>query len=157
MDHMIFVNCHKWLNAGINPRQLLFAFILLLFVWIPESEARPTIELENGRAKLAASCGTAHVKDLTGAIESELLEWCVKACEVHGYTQLTGFDLFAASDFSTLPKLGRAFWPIAEKITPQKCLPFQPLPQTREIGKKCLDYGKRIRVEGLLADYDGWG
>ena len=122
-------------------------------VWAAE---RSAIDLMSYRSKLTVSCDARSVASSTDAPPRELLEWCVKACEAHGYAQENGFELADVSDDTLPPRLDRSFWPWALKVTPTQCLPYQPVIKKPVSSKHCLEYRKGLTIKGMLASYDGW-
>lgn len=121
------------------------------------AEQRSAIDLRHFKSKITVSCDARPVAGATRAPPQELLEWCVKACEIHGYSQQNGYELADVSDFTLPPRLDRSLWPWARKMTPSQCLPFRPVMTKRVSNEKCLEYRQRVTVKGMLAIYGGWG
>jgi hypothetical protein len=121
------------------------------------AEQRSAIDLKHFESKIIVSCDAKLVAGSTRAPPRELLEWCVKACEIHGYSQQNGHGLAEVSDFTLPPRLDRSLWPWARKMTPTQCLPYRPVMTKRVENAKCLEYRQRVTVEGMLAIYGGSG
>ncbi len=121
------------------------------------AEQRSAIDLKHFESKITVSCDARPMGGLTRAPPRELLEWCVKACEIHGYDMQNGFELAEVSDYTLPPRLDRSLWPWARKMTPTQCLPFRPVMTKRVTNEKCLEYRQRVTVRGMLAIYGGTG
>lgn len=139
------------------PLHLFFGASLVILVTCPAWAAEGSaIDLKSYRSKLTVSCNARPVASSTIAPPQELLEWCVKACEAHGYGQENGFKLAEISDYTLPPRLDGSFWPWARKMTPGQCLPYRPVMKRPVSNKKCLEYRGRQSITGMLASYDGW-
>jgi hypothetical protein len=59
-------------------------------------------------------------------------------------------------DIIAIPKLSSSEWQLAEQLTPRECLPYQPIStHLGQQNKRCLAYGHRVEVSGMLASYSG--
>jgi hypothetical protein len=140
------------------PLLCLFGAVLSAVVACPVlAEQRSAIDLTHFESKITVSCDARPVAGSTRAPPQELLEWCVKACEIHGYSQKNGYELAEVSDYTLPPRLDRSLWPWARKMTPSQCLPFRPVTTKRVSNEKCLEYRQRVTVKGMLAIYGGSG
>lgn len=149
-------NC--WLSFVKAPSLCLLGAVLSAFVACPVlAGQRSAIDLTHCESKITVSCDAGPVAGSTRAPPQELLEWCVKACEIHGYSQQNGHELAEVSDFTLPPRLDRSLWPWARKMTPSQCLPYRPVMTKRVKNPKCLEYRQRVTVEGMLAIYGGSG
>lgn len=139
------------------PLRCFLPVFLLILVACPVSAMdRAIVDLSHFKSKLTVSCNARLAAGSTAAPE-ELLEWCVKACEVHGYDHEGSYSLDYVSDFTVPPRLARSLWPWARKITPSHCLPYQLVIKKPVSNEKCMKYRQRVTVKGLLAIYGGWG
>ena len=149
-------NC--WLSFVKAPSRCLLGGVLSAVIACPVlAEQRSAIDLTHFESKITVSCDARPVAGSTRAPPRELLEWCVKACEIHGYSQQNGYELAEVSDYTLPPRLGRSLWPWARKMTPSQCLPYRPVMTKRIKNPKCLEYRQRVTVEGMLAIYGGSG
>jgi hypothetical protein len=149
-------NCYKQKSVVASFRHFLGAALLLLVACPVSATDRSSVTLIHFKSELNVSCN-ARLAGSAVAPPQELLEWCVKACEVHGYDQDGGDYSPDVSDFTLPPRLDRALWPWARKMTPSQCLPFQPVMKKPVSNGRCLEYRQRVSVRGQLAIYGGWG
>lgn len=85
------------------------------------------------------------------------LEWCFKACEIHGIRESSSSH-FNVSDFSVDPVLSAADTQLAKEITPPACLPYEPISLVaKSKGNVCLRWGVTEKIYGLLVEYSGEG
>jgi hypothetical protein len=134
---------------------LLTLSMCLLFAWTTSAWGLPPIKLEDPRIQKVVYCSAAGAPAMNPAAEAGLMEWCIKACQIHGYDQQTGLDLIDVADFSESPKLSQKHWPAARKVTPTECLPYRPFVAINKTQKDCFTYGGRLRAAGFLADFSG--
>ncbi len=148
---------HRLALAKAHSRYILGAMLSGVVACPVLAEQRPAIDLSHFESKITVSCNARPVAALTRASPQELLEWCVKACEIHGYDMQNGFELAEVSDYTLPPRLDRSLWTWARKMTPSQCLPFRPVITQLVTNEKCMEYRQRVTVKGMLGIYAGTG
>jgi hypothetical protein len=148
----------NFLSFHTSNRARFFLTFLVVLLRVLPALAETSVNMRDSTSGEMVSCTiSAQNEGAVGSRWNSVMEWCIKACEVHGYGQISGFGVVQVGDWTLNPTLSIADWPLAERITPRQCLPYEPVPmKPKRIGVACLRYGVRTEISGLLAVYGGW-
>ncbi len=122
--------------------------------------AQQDVDMQHWQSKQLVSCHVpAWNSGFVGVEASQLLDWCVKACGAHGFNRAVGsLSFHPTGGLAADPSLTPSEWQLPAQTPPSECLPYEPAMPKLELQKeKCLSYGNRARVSGMLAKYSGWG